>query len=325
MALKDVIGHDKAIGMLMGAIRRGRIASSYLFSGEQGTGKRFTALNFIKALDCLEPRENDACEECSNCRRLNHGTHPDFQLIEPEGEIIKVEKIRRLGEALSLKAYEGGTKATIIDDADLMNINAANALLKTLEEPPPKSIIVLVSSRPDLLPMTIRSRCMRINFRPLPEEACLKVTGNRVKDAAQAVRLSMGSPGLAVKGDLLKQRDRFLASLKKMSGKHIWRDREDMQGWLDMSLVFLRDMAVLKITGDEGELINSDAAREVGALGTGATLEGIIDVYGKLNGIRDNMRFNLNRAVTWNYIGSIMEGIKESSRPMKAESQVLKS
>jgi DNA polymerase-3 subunit delta' len=315
MALKDVIGQDRATGMLMGALRRGRIASAYLFAGEQGIGKRFAALNFIKAIDCLSPRDGDACDECSNCMRLSHGTRPDFMLIEPESGIIKVETIRGLEEALSFKAYEGGTKAAIIDDADLMNINASNALLKTLEEPPSKGLIVLVSSRPDLLPMTIRSRCTRINFSPLPDEACLKVVGRSVKNPEQAVRLSMGSPGLAVKGNLLKQRDRFLASLEKMSGKHIWRDREDMQGWLDMSLVFMRDMMVLKITGEEGRLINSDAAHEVGALGAGATLEGIIDTYQKLNGLRDNMRFNLNRAVTWNYIGSIMEGVRGERNP----------
>jgi DNA polymerase-3 subunit delta' len=306
MALSNVIGQDKAVDMLMGALRTGRAATSYLFAGEQGIGKRFTALNFIKALDCLNQVDGDACGECKNCTRLDHGTRPDFMLIEPEGGIIKVDRIRGIEEALSFKSYEGGTKAALIDDADLMNINASNALLKTLEEPPSQSMIILVSSRPDLLPMTIRSRCMRINFRPLSEENCMRVLG-KVKNAEQAVRLSMGRPGLAAKSGILKQRDRFLASLEKMSGKHIWRDREDMEGWLDMSLVFMRDMAALKITGEEDALINSDAAGTVGALIDGATLEGIIDTYGKLIHIRNSMRFNLNRAVTWNYIGSIME------------------
>jgi DNA polymerase-3 subunit delta' len=293
--------------MLMGVIKRDRIATSYLFCGEQGIGKRYTALNFIKAIDCLSPVDGDACDECHNCKRLDQGTRPDFILIEPESGIIKVDRIRGIEEALSLKSYEGGTKAALIDDADLMNINASNALLKTLEEPPSESIIVLVSSRPDLLPMTIRSRCMRINFRPLSEEDCLKVLGKGAKNAEQAVRLSMGSPGFARKSGVIKKRDRFLASLKKMSGKHIWRDREDMEGWLDMSLVFMRDLAALKITDQESALINSDAAGTLETLVSGATLEGIIDTYDKLKGLRSNMRFNLNRGVTWNYIGSLME------------------
>jgi DNA polymerase-3 subunit delta' len=312
MPLKDVIGQERAMRMLAGAIERGRVASSYLFAGEQGIGKRFAAMKFAKAVCCRSPVEGDACGRCPSCRKLDSGTHPDFLLIEPDGGMIKVEHIRRLEEVLSLKSYEGGAKAVVVDDAEAMNISAANAFLKTLEEPAPESLIILVSSAPDRLPDTIRSRCMRINFRPLSPKDCLRIIGKKSGDRDQLVRLSMGRPGLAVRENLLKKRDRFMASVRKMlaeHGKHPWKDRQDMERWLDMALLLLRDMAVLKATGRPGGLVNGDLADELEGMGRGASLRGIIDGYEKLRKVRATLGFNLNRGITWNYIGSIMEAL----------------
>jgi DNA polymerase-3 subunit delta' len=315
MALRDVIGQDNALRILRGAIERGRVASSYLFAGEDGIGKRFTAVNLARALNCQDPTEGDACGACPSCVKMEAGTHPDFKLIEPDGGQIKVEQIRQVEEVLSLKSYEGGMKTVVVDDAELMNTYAANAFLKTLEEPAPQSLIVLVSSNPDWLPMTIRSRCSRVNFSPLAPEACAAVISKNLgaKKAGSVdalVRLSMGRPGLVLGEDPVKERDEFLGTLKKMlrrEGRPAWRERGDMQRWLEMSLMFLRDMAVLNAGLGEEALLNEDIAQEIEKMGRGASLEGILGCYDKLLKLSSELRFNPNKAVTWNFAGSALE------------------
>ena len=196
MSFKDIIGQDKAVSILLRTIQRGRVPSSYIFAGESGIGKKLTAMNLAKALNCLgggqaeESRglldnpealsgsshsEIDACDKCPSCRKIDKGIHPDFLLISPDSGQIRIEEIRAIDDALSLKAFEGRYKIVIVDDADTMNQYAANAFLKTLEEPPEDSLLVLISSNPDHLPDTIKSRCSRLNFTPLSDEACAKV------------------------------------------------------------------------------------------------------------------------------------------------------
>lgn len=312
MALGNVIGQDNALRTLSGTIQRKRVATSYIFTGEQGTGKRFTAVNFIKALNCRRPANRgpifkDACDRCPSCRKIDSGTHPDFLIIEPEAGQIRVTEIRRLEEVLSFKAYEAGTKAVIVDDAETMNAHAANAFLKTLEEPPPESLIILISSSPDRLPETIRSRCSHVNFTPLPPEACETVIkSQRDKDLSVLVRLSMGRPGLAVREDLVKERDWFMKTLGRTGDKHPWGDRKDMEKWFDMSLLFLRDIAVLKITGSADELINKDLADEMSRISKGAALKVIIECYEKLLRVKNSLGFNLNRGITWNYTTGVL-------------------
>ena len=193
MALRDVIGQEKAVNILLRTIQRGRIPSSYLFAGESGIGKKYTAINLAKAINCQDRerrakseggmegfekeshRKLDCCDECSSCRKIEAGVHPDFLLIEPHAGQIRIEEIRAIDDTLSLKPFEGRWKIVIVDEAHMMNSYAANAFLKTLEEPPKESLLTLISSNPDRLPDTILSRCSRVNFTPLSNEACRMV------------------------------------------------------------------------------------------------------------------------------------------------------
>lgn len=321
MPFKDIIGQGRAVNMLIGAMRMGRVASSYLFQGESGIGKRLTALNFVKALNCLKS-VNDACGECISCKKLDAGTHPDFIAVEPEDGQIKVEKIRALEEMLSLKSYEAKVKAVIVDDADMMNASAANAFLKTLEEPPPQSLIVLISSSPDRLPETVRSRCLRINFTPLGYKECMRVL--KGLDAAEGRALiSMGRPGLALKDDLISKREDFLNDLREMSIKRTkvsWAGKKDIEEWLDTAFVVLRDMAVLKVSAELNNgkatdpigrsrpcrLINEDIREELLRMSRDLDIKVIINCYERLYALRGYLGFNLNKAVTWNYVGALL-------------------
>src|SRR3990172_7806680 len=187
MALKDIIGQEKAITILRRTLSRGRVSSAYLFTGESGIGKRLAALNFAKVLNCLSPvddQQPDACDACDSCRKIDAGSHPDLVTVSPEKDEIRVDEIRALEDTLSFKPFEGRKKVVIVDDADRMNQSAANAFLKTLEEPPDESLIILVASNPDRLPETIRSRCSRIRFAPLSLQACREVIQRALRPPA---------------------------------------------------------------------------------------------------------------------------------------------
>ena len=202
-----------------------------------------------------------------------------------------------------------------MDDADTMNVFASNAFLKTLEEPPEESLIILITSKPDNLPDTIRSRCSRINFAPLSDENCLKVLqtvsgwDERTSgELSTLIRLSLGRPGLAVSGDMLEDRSWFKKLLTALlsSKKEGWTSKEEMEKWFDLLLIFLRDMAVMKITGDESDIINADIKDFLNKSGKSMDITDIIDIYFEISSLRRYCSFNLNKSLTWNYTGSLL-------------------
>jgi DNA polymerase-3 subunit delta' len=343
MAFRDIIGQDKAISILVRSMQRGRIASSYLFAGEPGIGKKYTAITMAKALNCLTSPD-DACDDCPSCRKIDSGTHPDFLLISPESGQIRIEEIRAIDEMLSLKAFEGRYKVVIVDDADTMNQYAANAFLKTLEEPPEASLIILVSSNPARLPDTIRSRCSRINFSPLSAPACEKVILDVLRRKAEEdkkneekkrkkaepskapplpdpltlpllIRLSMGSPGNAATQDLMGDRTWSLQLLKGMlnAEKDGWTSKEEMERWFDLLLILLRDMVVFKITGNETLLINIDLREYIADLCSQTEIKGIIESYQKMSTLKRFFSVHLNKSLTWNYAGSLLRKMMDVS------------
>jgi DNA polymerase-3 subunit delta' len=337
MSLGKIIGQEKAVAMLLGILGRCRIASSYLFCGESGVGKKAAAINFAKALNCLktvgsnesqiedeslirnseprtqnlEPSQKDACDECESCLKIEAGTHPDFMLVSPDERQIRIEEIRAVDEALSFRPFEGRKKVVVVDDAEQMNISAANAFLKTLEEPPEDSVIILVSSKPDILPATIRSRCSRINFVSLTTDSSMRVIGSAVEGQESLellARLSMGRPGCALSSDLAEERSWFLDLFKGMLGaeKDCWTSRDDMERWFDQGLIFFRDLAVLEITGDPARLINSDLGDYMAAISKSLDIKVIIYIHQELSRLRRLLLFNLNKSITWNYTASLL-------------------
>jgi len=339
MAFKEIIGQGKAINILLGTIKRNRIPSAYLFSGESGIGKKLTAINLAKTLNCMKAvtsnelevtsknqRQNselnssliDCCDECASCKKIDNQAHPDFLMVSPEKGEIRVDEIRAIEEALSFSPYEGIRKVVIVDDADMMNASAANAFLKTLEEPPAQSIIILVSASPDRLPETIRSRCARINFSPLSPEKCEEVikksiSGQQSEAGGQLAtlsRLSMGRPGLAIANDLIEDRDWFIRLFKDMlsgSAKEGWADKEEIGKWFDSVSAMMRDIAVLKITGRGDRLINTDLKDSIAKLSKTLEIKDIIECYVRISFLKAHLGFNLNKAITWNYTGFILK------------------
>ncbi len=171
MPFHDCIGHQQSIAFLQSAVTHERLAHAYLFHGEEAIGKRLTAIRLAQALNCERPPETnalDSCGACRSCQQIEARTHPDFFVIEPDQEQatqqIKIEQVREIEHQIMYRPLIGERKICLIDNADRMTIGAANALLKTLEEPPAHSLFLVISSRPAALPATIRSRCQALRF-----------------------------------------------------------------------------------------------------------------------------------------------------------------
>ena len=290
MSFSSIIGHDRPVSILKRAIQNNAVAHAYLFSGEQGIGKRLTAYAFAAALNCQAAGPAGGCSVCSSCRKAASGTHPDIRIVMPEShdeqllatlsnkeaakasDEIKIDQIRRAQESISLKPSEGQKKVLIVDSAETINDAAQNAFLKTLEEPPGDSLIILITSMPQSLLPTIRSRCQELKFQPLPRPVLAEVLqekrGLDRGDAWFAAALSRGSLGRALEMDVEKEktdREQFLALWDGLGGMRndeilaladgVAKDREGFDRILDIGIEWLRDRLVYQETGDERLLV----------------------------------------------------------------------
>ena len=173
MPFRDVFGHQRVVSLLSRAVARGSVPPSLLFAGPEGVGKRRVAIALAETLNCLQPTtgdglESDACGTCAACRRIARGTHPDVIVLEPgDSGTIKIDPVREIIDRAQYRPFEGRRRAVIVDHADALTDDAQSALLKILEEPPSGSVFLLVTSSPDALLSTVRSRCPRLRFGPL--------------------------------------------------------------------------------------------------------------------------------------------------------------
>ena len=285
MSLSSITGQERAISVLGRALESGRMAHAYIFVGPAGVGKMAAALEFAKALVC-EAGGADSCEKCAHCLKAAHGLHPDIHVLTPEGagRMIKIDAVReRVQNELALKPNEARRKAVVIDDAHAMNIEAANCLLKTLEEPPGDAVLVLVTPRPDALPETIISRCQMVRFRPLEPQVIAALLVQRGTDNSTADFLSQlagGSLGraieLAEKPALADVRAQLLELLTQLNEANVQEsagrflklaaelsdtpaERRTATEWLfDLAELFYRDVAVFQVGVADSQIANRD-------------------------------------------------------------------
>ncbi|HYB71969.1 MAG TPA: DNA polymerase III subunit delta' [Candidatus Sulfotelmatobacter sp.] len=201
MSFGRIRGQARALELLRRSLDARRLPHALLFSGPDGVGKRQTALELAKALNCAGPAaERDACDACAACRLADRGAHPDLLAVTPDGRSLKIAQVREVEGHVALSAYAGRRRVAVLDAAELMTLEAANAFLKTLEEPPSAAVLILISSAPTGLLPTIRSRCQEVRFGPLPEDvvaALLAEQGIETEEARRAAALGGGSLTLA--------------------------------------------------------------------------------------------------------------------------------
>src|SRR5262249_14637588 len=285
---RQVIGHRAVLELLARAVSRGSVPPTLIFAGPDGVGKRLTAMALAQALNCDNPSpDGDACGACGPCTRIARGVHADVLVVEPgDSGSIKIDQVRDAIDRAAYRPFEGRRRLVLIDTADALVGEAQNALLKTLEEPPPSSVFVLVTSRPDLLLPTVRSRGHRLRFGALAESdvaAVLVKDGFSDADAHAAAAMSDGSVGRALEEnteEAIDARDtaarvlhavagstnpqRRLEGARALAGSG---DREEVWRRLLALSSLLRDMSVLAAHGDEHVLANADLAPQLRTLG----------------------------------------------------------
>lgn len=219
------IGQKRALTLLQGGLEQGRVAHAYLFTGPAHVGKMTLARDMACALNCSAAKP--PCGECTSCRRIQEGKHADVQEIglgkNEEGKIkteISIEEIRQLQHSANLPPFEGKCRVYIIDGAEGMSTEAANCLLKTLEEPQDKVVFILLTAKERLLPETVISRCQRLELKPVPIEEAKQALIERWKvpdgKADLLARLSHGSPGWAVNNIDDSQLDKYKAQIDEI-------------------------------------------------------------------------------------------------------------
>src|SRR5258706_674272 len=171
MSFADIIGQQKQLTILRSALANQRLHHAYLFLGPDGIGKHSVAVALAKAVHCVEAN-GDFCGGCFNCPSIDDGNHPDVRLIEPLAgkKEISIQQVRELERDLNSRSFPGKRKVAIIDPATLLNLSSQNALLKTLEEPPQDSLMILIAANGGALLPTLRSRCLRLSFAPLTRQ-----------------------------------------------------------------------------------------------------------------------------------------------------------
>jgi len=314
LVLHKILGHQRQIDILGRAVNNNKVPHAYLFSGLAGIGKKLVAMRLAKSLQC-EAKDNKPCDRCLPCKKVEDGNHPDISVVEADGQFIKVEQIRQLQKKLGYKPFEGKATVCVIDGADKLNISAANSLLKTLEEPPAQTHLILIAENIRMVIPTILSRCQRINFSPLPAEEVEEILKKDESFASEDIKadiktvaaMSGGSPGKALdmagtfpldeKDLLLKEFSRidsaekaFLVAEKLVAKEQIDRLMEK----LELLKFFMRDVMLTKL-GRSNKVVNTSQSNIIVKRADQLTIKEIISKLEIISEAEKSIIMNANK------------------------------
>ncbi|MBI5192208.1 MAG: DNA polymerase III subunit [Nitrospirae bacterium] len=324
MAFSEIKGQDRAITILKRAIANGRIANTYLFYGPDGTGKKGIAVNFAKVLNCPN-YVDDACDACVSCRKINQGIHPDITLITTEKGEIKIGVIRDIISGMAYQPLEAKKRVIIVDDADKFNLSSSNAFLKTLEEPPLDTVIILVTASPDMLPQTVLSRSHKITFANIQphiiSEILINKFGFSTDNAEFAAYLANGSISRAVSfstEDVKKVREdvtRVIAgidgnpgALFDLSDKYT-KDENNFYDVLYWFYTYFRDVLIFKSRGNSDLFINKDMKENIFRTNDSMTVERLLYFMDFLKSIYKGQERNMNKQLAMDTAGTKIIGL----------------
>jgi DNA polymerase-3 subunit delta' len=297
VTFRAILGHQRVKTLLSGAISRGTLPPTLLFAGPSGIGKAVVAKATAAAINCLSPVVDanglplDACGACRSCDRIARGVHVDVMWLEPDDMTsIKIDVVRDMLERTGFRPFEGRRRVVIVREADALEPQAQNALLKSLEEPPPGTVFILTTGVPGVLLPTVRSRCMQLRFGRLTETEVATLLQRdhefSAGDARVASALADGSVGQAMayaSADLATVRElgmqllqqaarstpvasRLQAAARIVGPPKNERTRQEVSLILRLLASLLRDIELLKAGGDSGSLANAAVTEELDTL-----------------------------------------------------------
>lgn len=274
-----MIGQEKVRGLLLQALKKGKLANSLLFAGPEGSGKTLLAKYLAQSVNCLE-QESGACGRCVSCEKIEKSTHPDVHWMKGEdGGAIKIDGVRQMERQAQLRPYEGRQKVFVIVEASRLTIEAGNALLKTLEEPPKDTLIILTTAHADQLLPTILSRCQKFLFPAagLPElPAEVIARGNAFLDAFLNPAINDG-----------------------YFGNDLFEDREELTERLNFLLGWFRDILLLKMGLGAQPLINRGRASELERMKFHYGIEELLDIMSDITLAFTLIRQNVNTKISF--------------------------
>jgi DNA polymerase-3 subunit delta' len=277
LSFAQIIGQDKAKKMLHRAVEQERLSHAFLFKGAMGVGKKTLARAFAAALNCQNPAGHEPCGLCPSCLKFQAGSHPDFLVIEPDGAAIKINQVRELKKALAFPPFEAKLRVVLLCDIHTMRREAANSLLKTLEEPPGQTMLILTADEAGVILPTILSRCQTVPFFPLPQAEVAKIltreSGLEPESAATLAAMAEGSLGrarLLLAKDLLTMRSEIVDQLLHLEpdtpaaiqtlgelAESAAKLKEDLGELLELLTTWLHDLLLFG-HGAPGSIINHD-------------------------------------------------------------------
>ena len=314
----QIRGQDTARSQLQKAVERDRIYPGQLFVGPRGVGKRMTALAFAQILNCTKRGSRTfgpACGTCSSCRKFqNDLQHPDLHLVEPLGGInktIKIDQVREVQRHARTRPYEGRWQIVVFDDAHTMTDEAANALLKTLEEPPDSMRLILVTDQVHALLDTIRSRCRTVRFGALPEPVVVELLQEQFPadehPVAVAARYGEGSVGRAteiLESGILDERGEMfdtIADLNRddtarlLSGaESLAKEKAALAARLELIGVMLRDVLLWQVGIPAHGMVNNDLIDRVAGIGRRISSEALLSRIDAVRVARDLLTRNVH-------------------------------
>jgi DNA polymerase-3 subunit delta' len=309
----EIIGHEDIIRHFKSSIEMGKISQGYIINGETGSGKKTLAKALVKTLQCEEGKA-DPCNKCKSCLQCDTGNQPDIVWVtHDKPNVISVEEIRdQVNSDITIKPYSSRYKIYVIDDAQLLNVNAQNALLKTIEEAPSYAIIILLTNNIDKMLQTILSRCIVLNVKPVREHDILDYLTNELKldkqkadfcmDFAQgnlgkAIRLATSAEYQEIKENVV----RILRKIGDLTAEDIVYEIKNMEHYklqvsdiIDLMMMWYRDILMLKVSNNPGRLMFKEYYSDIRKQSAHINYEGIENVLKAMDKAKMRLEANVN-------------------------------
>lgn len=315
---KDIIGQESIKKHLQTAIKTGNLSHAYIINGEYGSGRQTIASALAKTIQCQSKTDDtDACGVCTSCKQAESHNHPDIKYITHDKTSISVNDIReQLNNDISIKPYSSEYKIYIIPDANKMTEQAQNALLKTIEEPPVYAIIILLTENCDSLLPTIRSRCVTLTMNPVEKDKICTYLENKFQlepeQAQIAANYCQGNIGKAIRfassSDFIEMKNQVLKLLKNLNSmdiasiidtiKEFSTHKNDINDYLDLMLLWYRDVLMFKVTKDANLLLYSDEYSAISEQATKRDYENIENIIAAIDKAKVRLKANVNFDVT---------------------------